>query len=269
MKRYSIVFSLAIVAAAPLAAQGNGRNVAGIPPGHMPPAGMCRIWIDGVPPGRQPRATDCNTAERNRPRNARVIYGSNTRNDDRLYDRNRDGRIDDRDRVYNGNGNNNGGGPWWDPNGGGSSSNRNDGVWRQEGRDGNGNLLHVRRRVDSNGNVTVERARRDSFGRYIVVDRQVLGRDGRNGSGVYRDQNGNVIHRDQNGNIIHRDRNGNIIRRDRDDDGRRNSRDPWIDRDRDGRDDDNDRRVDRNRDGRDDRLQKARQKAKKNKDKNK
>lgn len=253
MKRTSIVFSLAIAAAAPLAAQGNGRNVAGIPPGHMPPAGMCRIWIDGVPPGRQPRATDCNTAERNRPRNARVIYGSNTRNDDRLYDRNRDGRIDDRDRVYNGS---NGNGPWWDPNRNGGD-NRNDGVWRQEGSDGNGNRLYVRRRVDSNGNVTIERARRDSFGRYIVVDRQVLGRN---------DRGGNVIHRDRNGNVIHRDRNGNIIRgdRDRDDDGRRNSRDPWIDRDRDGRDDDNDRHVDRNRDGRDDRKQKA--KKNKNKD---
>ncbi|MGH7416322.1 MAG: hypothetical protein ACREKB_00895 [Candidatus Rokuibacteriota bacterium] len=27
----------------------------GIPPGHMPRAGQCRIWIRGLPPGRQPR----------------------------------------------------------------------------------------------------------------------------------------------------------------------------------------------------------------------
>ncbi|MGH7612901.1 MAG: hypothetical protein ACREMW_02510 [Gemmatimonadales bacterium] len=27
----------------------------GIPPGHMPRAGECRIWIRGLPPGRQPR----------------------------------------------------------------------------------------------------------------------------------------------------------------------------------------------------------------------
>lgn len=66
--------SLAAVAG-PLAAQGR-KSSQGIPPGHLPPAGMCRIWIDGVPPGRQPAATDCVTAERNRPANARVIYSS-------------------------------------------------------------------------------------------------------------------------------------------------------------------------------------------------
>ena len=27
----------------------------GIPPGHMPRVGQCRIWIQGLPPGRQPR----------------------------------------------------------------------------------------------------------------------------------------------------------------------------------------------------------------------
>jgi hypothetical protein len=26
-----------------------------VPPGHMPQAGECRIWIPGTPPGRQPR----------------------------------------------------------------------------------------------------------------------------------------------------------------------------------------------------------------------
>lgn len=46
-----------------------------IPPGHLPPRGMCRVWIDGVPPGRQPAPTDCWTAERTRPANARVIHG--------------------------------------------------------------------------------------------------------------------------------------------------------------------------------------------------
>ena len=46
-----------------------------IPPGHLPPAGMCRIWIDGVPPGQQPAATDCQTAVATKPANARVIWG--------------------------------------------------------------------------------------------------------------------------------------------------------------------------------------------------
>jgi hypothetical protein len=53
------------------------RDTQGIPPGHLPPAGLCRVWYDGVPPGRQPRATDCRTASQvaSRDRNARVIYG--------------------------------------------------------------------------------------------------------------------------------------------------------------------------------------------------
>jgi hypothetical protein len=51
----------------------SGRNK--IPPGQLPPKGMCRVWIDGVPPGQQPPVTDCATAERNRVTNSRVIYG--------------------------------------------------------------------------------------------------------------------------------------------------------------------------------------------------
>jgi hypothetical protein len=71
---------VALAAASPAAAQGrNNRNgnAQGIPPGQMPPAGMCRVWYDGLPPGRQPRATNCNEAERiaSRDRSARVIYG--------------------------------------------------------------------------------------------------------------------------------------------------------------------------------------------------
>lgn len=56
--------------------RGNG-NSQGIPPGQMPRAGECRVWIDGVPPGRQPAPTNCEQAERvaSRNRNARVIYG--------------------------------------------------------------------------------------------------------------------------------------------------------------------------------------------------
>ncbi len=81
-----------------------------IPPGQLPPAGMCRIWIDGVPPGRQPAPTDCQTAVRTKPANARVIWGDQTafpgngkgkmkqsgRDDDRTWDRNRDRDDDDR-----------------------------------------------------------------------------------------------------------------------------------------------------------------------------
>lgn len=70
-----------------------------VPPGHMPPRGMCRVWIDGVPPGRQPRATDCSTAQREAYRygsRARVIYGGDTygRNErrTRTYETTIDGR---------------------------------------------------------------------------------------------------------------------------------------------------------------------------------
>src|SRR5688500_11218832 len=80
-----IVFALV---AGTAEAQGRGRraNSQGIPPGHLPPPGQCRVWRDGVPPGQQPSPTNCDQAERmaSRDRNARVIYG-----DDRYNDRNR------------------------------------------------------------------------------------------------------------------------------------------------------------------------------------
>lgn len=79
-----------LLLALPLSAQGR-EGTDGIPPGHFPPAGMCRVWIDGVPPGQQAAPTDCTTAVRNRPANGRVIFG-----DDRPK-ANRDDR-DDRDR---------------------------------------------------------------------------------------------------------------------------------------------------------------------------
>lgn len=100
-----IVFALA---AGSLEAQGRGRNRAnsqGIPPGHLPAAGQCRVWYDGVSPGRQPRPTSCREAERiaARDRNARVIYGDDRDNDrygtGRVYE---DGRYEGRSRGSNG-----------------------------------------------------------------------------------------------------------------------------------------------------------------------
>ena len=45
-----------------------------VPKAYLPPAGMCRIWVDNVPAARQPAPTSCATAIRNKPPNARVIF---------------------------------------------------------------------------------------------------------------------------------------------------------------------------------------------------
>lgn len=73
-----LVLFLLLTAVAPVWGQGGERN-GDVPATHRPPPGMCRIWIDGVPPGRQPAPTDCATALRRRPPNARVIFGDEVR----------------------------------------------------------------------------------------------------------------------------------------------------------------------------------------------
>ena len=182
MRRLNVVLSAAAaltLSAAPLSAQWGifGRSSNGVPSGHMPSRGMCRVWIDGVPPGQQPRQTDCRTAERQRPyyeqrygRNARVIYGDRTNG---RYDTRNGTVYGDRDgRVYG---------------------------------DRNGtNCRYVERVIM--GRVTRQRVC-DGNG---VYDRngRVYDRNGR----VY-DRNGRVY--DRNGRVY--DRNGNVIyRRDRD-----------------------------------------------------
>jgi hypothetical protein len=86
MAKYSIVIAFfALAVASPLSAQGRDqdRRPDDIPPGHRPPPGMCRVWVDGVPPGQQPAPTDCRTAIRNRPPNGRVIFGDDYAKRDR------------------------------------------------------------------------------------------------------------------------------------------------------------------------------------------
>lgn len=52
------------------------RGGRGIPPGHIPPAGQCRVWFDDRPPGHQPRATSCRQARADAHRHGgRVIVG--------------------------------------------------------------------------------------------------------------------------------------------------------------------------------------------------
>ena len=91
MKRAALTLIVLGLTASPAMAQGRGRNAQGIPPGHLPPEGLCRVWYEGVPPGRQPAPTNCSQAERvaSRDRDARVIYGSRTGQNAPVY---RDGR---------------------------------------------------------------------------------------------------------------------------------------------------------------------------------
>jgi hypothetical protein len=68
----------AAVGAQTLVREAKPDTAVGVPRGMMPPSGKCRVWMDGVPATRQPAPTDCATALRQKPANARVIYGPNT-----------------------------------------------------------------------------------------------------------------------------------------------------------------------------------------------
>ena len=57
-----------------------------VPKAYLPPAGMCRIWLDEVPPAQQPAPTDCATAIKNRPTKGRVVFGDDTTPRDRDKD---------------------------------------------------------------------------------------------------------------------------------------------------------------------------------------
>ena len=46
----------------------------GIPPGHLPPPGQCRVWIPGSPPGHQPRARGCAGIEHHAPAGSWIVY---------------------------------------------------------------------------------------------------------------------------------------------------------------------------------------------------
>lgn len=75
MRRRLLMLAITPALATPLAAQGRGRWGRDVPPGHLPPPGLCRVWLPGVPPGHQPPPMDCRAAVRRAPRDARVLYG--------------------------------------------------------------------------------------------------------------------------------------------------------------------------------------------------
>ena len=81
------LMTLAVIAST-AEAQGRGRKAGKIPPGHMPPRGLCRVWHDGVPPGRQPPVTSCADARYQAARfGGRVLYGGDYSRDDQYDDR--------------------------------------------------------------------------------------------------------------------------------------------------------------------------------------
>jgi hypothetical protein len=51
-----------------------GQRVLFVPPGQMPPAGLCRIWIPDRPPGQQADATPCASLG-NIPAGAFILFG--------------------------------------------------------------------------------------------------------------------------------------------------------------------------------------------------
>ena len=79
--RTRAAIAVALLACAPMAgasvlsAQSSRAAQPSVPRDYLPPANMCRVWIDGVPAAQQPAPTDCPTAIQKKPANARVIYG--------------------------------------------------------------------------------------------------------------------------------------------------------------------------------------------------
>jgi hypothetical protein len=63
---------------------------------------------------------------------------------------------------------------WWDLTCNGLASRVTDYGWHIAGRDQYGNVLYVRRLVDSNGNVVYEQARRNDYGQYQMLNTHTL-----------------------------------------------------------------------------------------------
>jgi hypothetical protein len=51
------------------------RHLKGVPPGHYPKRGECRVWVPGRPPGRQAAPTSCTSLRGRVPAGAFVLYG--------------------------------------------------------------------------------------------------------------------------------------------------------------------------------------------------
>ncbi|HEX2166752.1 MAG TPA: hypothetical protein VHG09_05890 [Longimicrobiales bacterium] len=51
------------------------RKLNGVPPGHFPKPGECRVWHSGRPPGQQPKPTACSNLRGRIPAGSFILYG--------------------------------------------------------------------------------------------------------------------------------------------------------------------------------------------------
>lgn len=58
------------------AANASTASRFGIPPGHLPPPGACRVWMPGEPPGQQKKSAsgDCALVSRQVPAGGWLVY---------------------------------------------------------------------------------------------------------------------------------------------------------------------------------------------------
>lgn len=70
-----VVLTGCVVQGDTVSAKGPGQQGVGIPPGHMPPPGKCRIWHPGTPPGQQPPPGDCRELMHRVPPGADLVRG--------------------------------------------------------------------------------------------------------------------------------------------------------------------------------------------------
>lgn len=68
------------------------RGLTGVPRGHYPPPGQCRLWYQGRPPGQQPAATKCSALMGRVPAGAFVLYNG------KGYDMNHDWKREKKER---------------------------------------------------------------------------------------------------------------------------------------------------------------------------
>ena len=74
MTRIALAVLVVLASAAPAAASDKNKGFH-VPPGHLPPPGMCRIWYLDRPPGHQPPPGPCNVLAAHIPHLDEVSIG--------------------------------------------------------------------------------------------------------------------------------------------------------------------------------------------------